>query len=46
MTPPTTRRSANRDPDNAISLDNAVEHVATRAELTEYGVAAIEMRLR
>ena len=39
-------RIVNRDPNNAISLNDAIEHVATAAQLPEDGICAIEVRLR
>ena len=34
-----------RDTNNAISLDDAIEHVFPVDELTEYSVPAVEVRL-
>src|SRR3982751_1576636 len=44
--PRTTTHLADADANNAVSLNDAVEHGLTRRHLAEDGVAAVEMRLR
>src|SRR5215203_2228218 len=39
-------RLANRDPINAISLKDAIEHVASGEQLPEHCIPSIEVRLR
>src|SRR5678815_2563344 len=46
ITTTTMIRLANRDPNNTISLNDAIEHVAAAAKLPEDGIPAIEVRLR
>src|SRR5688500_19064958 len=42
----TRMQLVNRDANNAISLNDAVEHVATLAQPTKHSIPAVEMGLR
>src|SRR5215210_66795 len=41
-----TASLVNRDADNTVSLNDAIQHVATGAKLPEDGVATVQIRLR
>src|SRR5687767_4772309 len=45
-TTPMMHALVNRDPNNSISLKDAIEHLASGAQLPEHRIPAIEMRLR
>ena len=45
-TTPTMDALVNRNPDNSISLKDAIEHLASATQLPEHRIPAIEMRLR